>query len=92
MFQMTLVSYFTINFVTDLCYFEKVDPFSSNGLLRLSYAAGVTMQIFIYCWFGNEVEVTVRKLLNRKFVVTVRVVLVFITIQVGCKSKPNINF
>lgn len=43
-------------------FFLKVNPFSNNGFVRLLYAVGIIMQIFIYCWFGNEVEIKVRLL------------------------------
>ncbi|KAJ3663322.1 hypothetical protein Zmor_007613 [Zophobas morio] len=37
-----------------------VNPFSTDGFIRIFYTVAVTTQIFIYCWFGNEVELKVR--------------------------------
>ncbi|KAJ3663316.1 hypothetical protein Zmor_007612 [Zophobas morio] len=37
-----------------------VDPFSSQGIVRIMCASGIATQLFIYCWFGNEVEFEVR--------------------------------
>ncbi|KAJ3663554.1 hypothetical protein Zmor_007805 [Zophobas morio] len=34
-----------------------VAPFSAEFLFLVSYEMGIVAQIFIYCWFGNEVEV-----------------------------------
>jgi hypothetical protein len=61
MFQLTLVSFanFVIFFLSEVI-FGKVDPFSSASLSYLSYVTAITAQIFLYCWFGNEVEFKVR--------------------------------
>ncbi|KAJ3663323.1 hypothetical protein Zmor_007614 [Zophobas morio] len=40
-----------------------VNPFSAEGLIRILYTMAVTTQIFIYCWFGNEVELKVRTII-----------------------------
>ncbi|KAJ3663324.1 hypothetical protein Zmor_007615 [Zophobas morio] len=37
-----------------------VNPFSTDGLIKIMYTLAVMSQIFIYCWFGNEVELKVR--------------------------------
>ncbi|KAJ3663640.1 hypothetical protein Zmor_007881 [Zophobas morio] len=34
-----------------------VVPFSSEFYSLLTYGVAITIQIFMYCWFGNEVEV-----------------------------------
>ncbi|KAJ3663312.1 hypothetical protein Zmor_007608 [Zophobas morio] len=39
-----------------------VDPLSSASLSHLSYVTAITVQLFLYCWFGNEVEIKVRDL------------------------------
>ncbi|KAJ3663314.1 hypothetical protein Zmor_007610 [Zophobas morio] len=36
-----------------------VDPWSEEGFSHLFYVSAVTSQIFLYCWFGNQVEVKV---------------------------------
>ncbi|RZB39230.1 7tm 6 domain containing protein, partial [Asbolus verrucosus] len=37
-------------------------PLSSEFYLYLGYVNGVTVEIFMYCWFGNEVEIKSNKL------------------------------
>ncbi|RZC34348.1 7tm 6 domain containing protein, partial [Asbolus verrucosus] len=39
-----------------------VIPFSSEFFSLLSYLLAITVEIFTYCWFGNEVEVKSSKL------------------------------
>ncbi|RZC32999.1 7tm 6 domain containing protein, partial [Asbolus verrucosus] len=34
-----------------------VEPFSSECYSTLFYVGTITMEIFLYCWFGNEVEI-----------------------------------
>jgi hypothetical protein len=34
-------------------------PLSSEFFSLLSYGLAITVQIFMYCWFGNEVEIKV---------------------------------
>jgi hypothetical protein len=36
-------------------------PFSNEFLSLLGYGIAITVQIFMYCWFGNEVEVKVKQ-------------------------------
>jgi hypothetical protein len=36
-----------------------VVPFSSEFFSCLSFTFSMTVEIFMYCWFGNEVEVKV---------------------------------
>jgi hypothetical protein len=61
MFQLTLVSSQSkkkslFHFV--FC-FGKVAPLSSEFYSLLSYGIAIILQIFMYCWFGNEVQVKV---------------------------------
>jgi hypothetical protein len=35
-------------------------PLSSEFFSLLSYGLAITVQIFMYCWFGNEVEIKVK--------------------------------
>ncbi|KAJ3663300.1 hypothetical protein Zmor_007601 [Zophobas morio] len=37
-----------------------MDPFSSEGQTLLLYLCVVSSETFLYCWFGNEVEIKVR--------------------------------
>ncbi|KAJ3663388.1 hypothetical protein Zmor_007663 [Zophobas morio] len=34
-----------------------VSPVSGEGLSHIFYIHGITTQIFLYCWFGNELEI-----------------------------------
>jgi hypothetical protein len=34
----------------------QVPQFSSECYFLLFYVGSITVQIFVYCWFGNEVE------------------------------------
>jgi hypothetical protein len=36
-------------------------PLSSEFFSLLSYGVAITVQIFMYCWFGNEVEIKVNR-------------------------------
>ena len=38
---------------------------STESFTHLSYVNALTAQLFMYCWFGNEVEVKVRKMMLR---------------------------
>jgi hypothetical protein len=61
MFQLTLVSFVTLYSVDDYFQnFAKVVPSSSDVYTILAYAAAAATQIFMYCWFGNQVELKVR--------------------------------
>ncbi|KAJ3663325.1 hypothetical protein Zmor_007616 [Zophobas morio] len=53
---------FTSTFILAATMFELtiVSPVSKDGLLRIMYGSAMTCQIFMYCWFGNEIETKVR--------------------------------
>jgi hypothetical protein len=36
-----------------------VDPLSEAAFTHLSYIIGISTQVLLYCWFGNEVEIKV---------------------------------
>ncbi|KAJ3663327.1 hypothetical protein Zmor_007618 [Zophobas morio] len=62
-FEMIILGQFftsTIVLASTMFQLTLVNPLSSEGLVRIMYASGVITQIFIYCWFGNEVEAKVR--------------------------------
>jgi hypothetical protein len=60
MFQLTVVSQ-PSNFSKMLVQtgLFKVAPLSTEFYSLLFYGSAIVVQIFMYCWFGNEVEVTV---------------------------------
>ncbi|RZC35601.1 7tm 6 domain containing protein, partial [Asbolus verrucosus] len=33
-----------------------VDPLSSAGFSHMSYISAIVVQVYLYCWFGNEIE------------------------------------
>jgi hypothetical protein len=37
----------------------QVPRFSSECYFLLFYVGSITVQIFVYCWFGNEVDIKV---------------------------------
>ncbi|RZC41655.1 7tm 6 and/or Imm37 domain containing protein [Asbolus verrucosus] len=39
--------------------YNMMSVFSSEAFALLAYLAAVAVQIFLYCWFGNEVEVKI---------------------------------
>nr|XP_015833042.1 PREDICTED: odorant receptor Or1 isoform X4 [Tribolium castaneum] len=53
-----LAQFFTSSLAIALSMFQLtlVDPLSMESFPLLSYAFGMALQIFLYCWFGNEVE------------------------------------
>jgi hypothetical protein len=55
MFQLTLVRTATLCTVL-LTSRGQVEPLSGEGIPFLLYLVGMTAEIFLYCWFGNEVE------------------------------------
>ncbi|KAJ3663342.1 hypothetical protein Zmor_007629 [Zophobas morio] len=57
-----LGQYFTTSVSTGIAMFRLslVDPLSSESYSLLFFVSAVTVQLFSYCWFGNEVEVKVR--------------------------------
>ncbi|KAJ3636018.1 hypothetical protein MTP99_008869 [Tenebrio molitor] len=56
--EMVLGQFFTSSASMALGMFEftLVDPLSSEGIWVAMYVGSVTVQIFLYCWFGNQVE------------------------------------
>jgi hypothetical protein len=36
-----------------------VDPISEAAVTHVCYLLGISMEILLYCWFGNEVEIKV---------------------------------
>ncbi|CAH1367596.1 unnamed protein product [Tenebrio molitor] len=56
--EMVLGQFFTSSASVALGMFEftLVDPLSSEGIWVAMYVGSVTVQIFLYCWFGNQVE------------------------------------
>ncbi|XP_063925617.1 odorant receptor Or1-like [Zophobas morio] len=52
--------------VTALIMFQLtlVSPVSGEGLSHMFYIHGITTQIFLYCWFGNELEVKSSRIPN----------------------------
>jgi hypothetical protein len=67
MFQLTLVRVvLDFFFCTGCDFLKKVAPFTSECYSLLFYVGSATVQIFLYCWFGNEVEYKVR--ITRKFI------------------------
>ncbi|KAJ3663340.1 hypothetical protein Zmor_007629 [Zophobas morio] len=57
-----LAQFFTSSLAIALSMFQLtlVDPVSMESLPLLSYMFGMALQLFLYCWFGNEVEIKVR--------------------------------
>ncbi|RZB40986.1 7tm 6 domain containing protein [Asbolus verrucosus] len=58
MFQLTVVSVDESGSKSVLIIiFIKVVPFSGEFLSYLIYSNCISVQVFMYCWFGNEIEV-----------------------------------
>ncbi|KAJ3663364.1 hypothetical protein Zmor_007646 [Zophobas morio] len=59
--EISLWQFFTSSACLALTMFQLtvVAPLSSEGMSLLFYVCTMTLQIFLYCWFGNEVEVRV---------------------------------
>ncbi|KAJ3663646.1 hypothetical protein Zmor_007886 [Zophobas morio] len=53
------VQFFVFAFCIGITLFQLtlVVPMSNEFFSLLSYGVAITMQIFMYCWFGNEIEV-----------------------------------
>lgn len=54
-------------------YRLATDPLDANAVPQILYTACILAQLFIYCWFGNEVKLKVRnvhaaKVFNRVYV------------------------
>ncbi|RZC35674.1 7tm 6 domain containing protein [Asbolus verrucosus] len=47
-----------------------VAPFSSEFYSFVSYANAISVQVFLYCWFGNEIEVKVSKIFLQFYLFT----------------------
>ncbi|XP_063925639.1 odorant receptor Or1-like [Zophobas morio] len=59
LFEMVILGQFvtsTIVIATTLFMLTLVDPLSKEGLITVLYAMAVITEIFIYCWFGNQVD------------------------------------
>ncbi|RZC37375.1 hypothetical protein BDFB_006393 [Asbolus verrucosus] len=61
-----IILYMVQFFSTELC-FDKVVPFSSEFFSLISYANAVLVEVFMYCWFGNELELKVKKKFRKLF-------------------------
>ena len=61
MFQLTLVSLIFLAIFVLILARWKVDPLSSASFSHMTYVTAITAQLFLYCWFGNEVEIKVRE-------------------------------
>ncbi|RZC18441.1 odorant receptor 49b-like [Asbolus verrucosus] len=59
--MIVLGQFFTSTVVIALTMFQLtlVDPLSSASVSHLIYVTAITSQIFLYCWFGNEIEIKV---------------------------------
>ncbi|KAJ3663363.1 hypothetical protein Zmor_007646 [Zophobas morio] len=57
--EISLWQFFTSSACLAVTMFQLtvVAPVSSEGMSLLFYVCTMTLQIFLYCWFGNEVEV-----------------------------------
>ncbi|RZC36710.1 7tm 6 domain containing protein, partial [Asbolus verrucosus] len=63
MFQLTVVSFnCDLSQFTLVILFNKVVPFSGEFFSFISYSNCISLQVFMYCWFGNEIEVKSNKL------------------------------
>ncbi|XP_068918317.1 odorant receptor 46a-like [Tenebrio molitor] len=59
-FNMIILGQFaTSTLVLALTMFQLtlVDPISEAAVTHVCYLLGISMQILLYCWFGNEVEI-----------------------------------
>ncbi|RZC38457.1 7tm 6 domain containing protein, partial [Asbolus verrucosus] len=58
------VQFFVGGFSLGLAMFQLtvVTPFSSEFHSLISYLNAIVVQVFLYCWFGNEIEIKSRKL------------------------------
>ncbi|RZC32916.1 7tm 6 domain containing protein, partial [Asbolus verrucosus] len=58
------VEFFVDGFSIGITMFQLtvVAPLSSEFWSFFSYASGISTEIFMYCWFGNEIEIKSRKL------------------------------
>ncbi|KAH0819763.1 hypothetical protein GEV33_003028 [Tenebrio molitor] len=56
--MMVLGQFFVTSMSAGLAMFQLtlVPQFSSECYFLLFYVGSITVQIFVYCWFGNEVE------------------------------------
>jgi hypothetical protein len=63
MFQLTVVRNSTIQILLHVVLFNfcKVVPLSSEFFSILAFEIAIVVEIFMYCWFGNQVEEKVRK-------------------------------
>ncbi|KAJ3663332.1 hypothetical protein Zmor_007623 [Zophobas morio] len=62
LFEMIILGHFitsTIVIATTLFMLTLVEPLSKEGLIIAFYAVAIITEIFIYCWFGNQVHVKV---------------------------------
>ncbi|RZC42733.1 7tm 6 domain containing protein, partial [Asbolus verrucosus] len=57
--MIVLGQFFTSTVTLGLTMFQLslVDPLSTEGYPLLFYESSLTVQLFLYCWFGNEVEI-----------------------------------
>ncbi|KAJ3663334.1 hypothetical protein Zmor_007625 [Zophobas morio] len=61
-FEMVILGQFitsTIVIATTLFMLTLVDPLSKEGIIIAMYAVAIITEIFIYCWFGNQVHIKV---------------------------------
>ncbi|KAJ3663345.1 hypothetical protein Zmor_007631 [Zophobas morio] len=59
--KILLGQFATSTIATAVSLFEMslVDPLSGTSLSHLMYVSGIIVQVFLYCWYGNSVEVKV---------------------------------
>ncbi|KAJ3663329.1 hypothetical protein Zmor_007620 [Zophobas morio] len=63
LFEMVILGQFvtsTVVIATTLFMLTLVDPLSEEGFVTVLYAIAIITEIFIYCWFGNQVNLKVR--------------------------------
>ena len=53
----------TIVVCTSLFKLSKIDIISSDFVSMMLYLLTILVQIFIYCWYGNEVTLRVKSIL-----------------------------
>ncbi|RZC14235.1 7tm 6 domain containing protein, partial [Asbolus verrucosus] len=61
-FNMVVLGQFftaSVNIAMAMYRLSMVDPLSSESYSLLFYMSAITVQLFLYCWFGNEAELKV---------------------------------
>ncbi|KAJ3663333.1 hypothetical protein Zmor_007624 [Zophobas morio] len=59
LFETVILGHFvtsTVVIATTLFMITLVDPLSTEGLIIVFYAVAIITEIFVYCWFGNQVD------------------------------------